>query len=129
LHRELAIPQPDVERAFFPLTKILELGIGSWSRDVMRLAVWGAGQVSFVQAEARLGEIGQIHISDSSIWRAVEQWGRALQECEAQVIAAANTPLAANNLRWVSTTHAAPGVSLAGWFMCAGRAGKRSRPG
>lgn len=54
------------------------------------LAVWVGGQVSFAQAEAILRESGQVQISDSSIWRAVEQWGGALQGIEAQAVAAAN---------------------------------------
>lgn len=107
-----------VERAFFPLNKVLGLGAGSWSPELARLAVWVGGQVSFAQAEAILREIGQMQLSDSSIWRAVEQWGGALQAQEQHAVEAANAlPSREQPQAGESKHRQRMGVSLDGWMV------------
>jgi len=60
-----------------------------WSEQVAKHAVWLSGLVGFEQAEAILGSLGQIGMSDSSVWRRVEKWGVRCQAVEtAQRVAA-----------------------------------------
>jgi bisphosphoglycerate-dependent phosphoglycerate mutase len=54
-----------------------------WSEQVAKLAVWLSGLVTFAQAEQILREVGQINMSQSSVWRRVERWGGRLQAVEA----------------------------------------------
>jgi len=75
---------------FFPLSGQLELVDGLWSADIARQAVWLSGLVPFEQAEAILQEIGQVHISRSSIWRRSQIWGAKFKELEAAERAKAN---------------------------------------
>ncbi len=83
-----------------------------------RLAVWVGGQVSFAQAETILREVGQLQISDSSIWRAVEQWGSALLEIEAQAVEAANALPSRDQPQAGESKHTQRmGFSLDGWLV------------
>lgn len=85
---------------------------------MQRLAVWVGGQVSFEQAEAILREVGQVDISDSSIWRAVRQWGSALQEAEAQAVTAANAMPSREQPQAGESKHRQRmGFSLDGWMV------------
>ena len=45
--------------------------------------MWLSGLVTFAQAEQILHEVGQINMSQSSVWRRVERWGGRLQGVEA----------------------------------------------
>jgi hypothetical protein len=54
-----------------------------WSEQVAKQAVWLSGLVTFEVAEEILQRIGQMAISDSSIWRRVSVWGTRGQAVEA----------------------------------------------
>lgn len=49
---------------------------------MVKQAVWLSGMVSYETVHEILAEIGQIHISTSSIWRQVRDWGKRFQELE-----------------------------------------------
>ncbi len=115
---EVGTGAPSVEPGFFPLNKVLGITSGSWSTELLRLAVWVGGQVSFEQAEAVLREVGQISISDTSIWRAVKQWGSAMQEAEAQAVEAANAMPSREQPQTRESKHTQRmGFSLDGWMV------------
>lgn len=46
---------------------------------MVKLAVWLSGIVDFERAEEILDKVGQISVSDSSIWRQVQTWGEAFR--------------------------------------------------
>ena len=74
-------------RGFFPLDEQLRLWEGRWSEGVLKEAVWLAGLVSYKDAEGILREVGQIHMSQSTIWRKVQRYGGKMewiQEREAE---------------------------------------------
>jgi hypothetical protein len=59
---------------------------------VLRELVWVNGRVdSFAAAEETLGRIGQLSISDSSVWRRVERWGTIIKQQEETRREKANT--------------------------------------
>ena len=60
----------------------MELKGTHWSEGVAKLAVWLSGLIDFEQAAEVLERVGQIVISDSSIWRQVQKWGEKFQELE-----------------------------------------------
>jgi len=63
----------------FPLDQQLELWVKHWSPELNKQLVWLSGiSPSFEKAEEILARIGQISVSDSSIWRQVEKWGEQL---------------------------------------------------
>ena len=68
---------------FFPLDQQLELWDRHWSEQLAKHAVWLSGLVEFEEAESILEKIGQIVISDSSVWRRVETWGERGKAAEA----------------------------------------------
>lgn len=47
-----------------------------WSEGLAKDAVWLSGIVDFEKAEEALQRIGQVGISDSSIWRRAQEWGK-----------------------------------------------------
>ena len=53
-----------------------------WSEQVAKQAVWLSGLVTFGEAAQILREVGQIDISQSSVWRRVAKWGRRFQALE-----------------------------------------------
>jgi hypothetical protein len=55
-----------------------------WSEQVAKQAVWLSGLVTFGKAAEIMQTIGQIDISQSSIWRRVEHWGTRMQAVEAR---------------------------------------------
>lgn len=68
---------------FSPLDQQLELWEKHWSEGLAKEAVWLSGLVdSYEQAEAVMSRIGHIFMSDSTIWRRVEQWGARFKELE-----------------------------------------------
>ena len=80
--------------------------------------MWVGGQVSFAQAEAILRDIGQIDLSDSSVWRAVERWGSALQAQESQAVDAANAVPSREQPQAGESKHTQRrGFSLDGWMV------------
>jgi len=107
-----------VTRAFFPLDEEIGLSDGGWSEGTARLAVWLSGQVCFEQASQILREVGQIHISDSSIWRRVEQWGDRLLAHEARECAQANAIPSRDEPQPGEARHEQRmGVSVDGWMV------------
>jgi hypothetical protein len=48
------------------------------------LAVWLSGQATFGEASEILAEVGQIHVSTSTVWRQAQRWGEALKAREQQ---------------------------------------------
>ena len=75
---------PTVEWAFSPLDSQLQLWGVRWSEGVIRLVVWLSGQATFGEASEILAEVGQIHVSTSTVWREAQQWGEALKALEQQ---------------------------------------------
>lgn len=71
-----------VRAVFFPLDEQLKLWAKNWSEGVVKQAVWLSGMVSYETVHEILAEIGQIHISTSSIWRQAQDWGKRFQGLE-----------------------------------------------
>jgi hypothetical protein len=71
------------EQVFFPLDDQLRVWDKHWSEQVAQYAVWLSGLMEFEEAERVLNRIGQIPISDTSIWRRAEMWGKRFQAEEA----------------------------------------------
>lgn len=63
---------------FFPLDKAWGLDASLYSPELKRQMVWLSGLLPYAQAEAVMQRIGKRTISDSSLWRAVEQQGERL---------------------------------------------------
>jgi hypothetical protein len=77
-----------VASAFSPLDRQLQVPDKHWSEQVSKLAVWLSGLVPYEQAEQILARVGQITMSDSSLWRRVQRWGeacRTLEQAECQL--------------------------------------------
>jgi hypothetical protein len=72
-----------VALVFFPLDEQLELWDRNWSEGLAKEAVWLSGVVdSFEEAETIFRRIGQVSMSDSTIWRQVEKWGEGFRQLE-----------------------------------------------
>ncbi len=85
----------------FPLDEQLKLVEKHWSEGLAKDAVWLSGIMDFEEAEEVLQRIGQVSISDSSIWRRAQEWGRRFREIvEAERIRANTLPEA-----WWETLH------------------------
>jgi hypothetical protein len=69
--------------AFFPLDQQLEVWETHWSEQVAKQAVWLSGLTDFDTAADLLDQIGQIAMSDSSVWRRVKRWGERGKRVEA----------------------------------------------
>lgn len=67
---------------FFPLDRQLRLNNPNWSEGVAKLAVKYSAQMSYGEAVEALREIGQIAISETSVWRLTQEWGEALKQIE-----------------------------------------------
>ena len=67
---------------FFPLDEQLGLLTKNWSEGVVKQAVWLSGMAPYAKVQEILAEVGQIHISTSSIWRQAQDWGEKFQELE-----------------------------------------------
>jgi hypothetical protein len=76
-------------RGFFPLDKQLALWEQHWSERVAKHATQLGAVVDFETAEEIMQGLGQIAISDSSIWRRVAKWGAKFQAREAMQAAQA----------------------------------------
>ena len=72
-----------VEQVFFPLDDQLQVWDKHWSEQVAKYAVWLSGLMEFEEAKRVLNRIGQIPISDTSVWRRAEKWGKRFQAEEA----------------------------------------------
>jgi hypothetical protein len=72
-----------------------------WSERVAQYTVWLSGLMEFEEAARVLNQIGQIPISDTSVWRRAQKWGQRFQaEATAQ--------------RAIATAAPARGVPVAG---------------
>jgi len=70
-------------RSFSPLDQQLELRDKHYSEGVLREMVWVSGVVgSYEKAEATLKRVGHLSISDSNVWRRVQEWGEKFKEVE-----------------------------------------------
>ncbi len=76
---------------FFPLDEQLQLWDQHWSEQVAKQAVRLSGLMKFEDAETVLRELGQIVMSDTSVWRRVQVWGERAQALEAAQRAEATT--------------------------------------
>jgi len=63
----------------FPLDEQLQVWDKHWSERVAKYAVWLSGLMEFEEAERVLNQIGQIPISDTSVWRRAARWGQRFQ--------------------------------------------------
>jgi hypothetical protein len=80
-----------VELGFSPLDRQLELWEKNWSEGLAKEAVWLSGALaSFELAEEAFSRVGQVSMSDSTIWRRVEKWGEKFRELEREAQEAAN---------------------------------------
>ena len=71
------------EAGFFPLDQQLGLGEGAWSEGVEREAVYLSGALSSFELAAEiLKRLGQIHISEPSVWRRSQEAGREFRRVE-----------------------------------------------
>jgi hypothetical protein len=68
-----------VKAVFFPLDEQLGL-IERWSRGLVKQVVWLSGLVVFERVEEILDQVGQIAISDSSVWRRAQEGGKRLRQ-------------------------------------------------
>ena len=67
----------------FPLDHQLGLWDKHWSPELSKQLVWLSGVSPSFEKAAEIGErIGQLSVSDSSIWRQVEKWGEQLAAVE-----------------------------------------------
>jgi len=73
---------PTVKRAFSPLDDQLQCWEAHWSAGVARLVVGLSGQATFGETSDILAEVGQIHVSTSTVWRQAQRWGEALKALE-----------------------------------------------
>jgi hypothetical protein len=68
-----------VGSGFFPLDRELALGDKHWSEGVARRAVWLSGLLSsFEKGVEVLLKVGQVNLSDTTIWRLTERWGKQM---------------------------------------------------
>ena len=68
-----------VEAAFFPLDEQLRLRAKHWSEGLLKEMVWLSGLETYAKAEEILARIGQVTLSDSSVWREAQRWGTGFQ--------------------------------------------------
>jgi hypothetical protein len=78
-------------RVFFPLDKQLRLRDKHWSEGGAQAAVKYSAKMSFAEAAEALGELAQIDISTSSLWRLTQKWGEALKQIEEKEADQANS--------------------------------------
>lgn len=89
-----------------------------WSEQVVRLAIWLGGQVSFEQAAEIMSAVGQIDISASSIWRKTQAWGDQLLDHETEQCVRANAlPSRAEPERGEVKHRQRMGLSVDGWLV------------
>lgn len=84
------MPVRIVTKGFFPLDKQLGVKDKHWSEGVVKQAVWLSGMLPFADAAEVLSEVGQVSISESSVWRLTQAWGKRLVDLETKEQEAAN---------------------------------------
>jgi len=109
------MPARTVAKAFFPLDKQLGVADKHWSEGVARQAVWLSGMVAYGEAAEILEAIGQVSISESSVWRLTQKWGGRLVAVEAQESQRANASPDGKDIPTRETRHEQrKGVSMDG---------------
>lgn len=74
-----------MEAVFSPLDEQLRLRAKHWSEGLLKNMVWLSGLGTYAKAEEILARIGQVTLSDSSVWRQAQRWGAVFQaEVEAE---------------------------------------------
>jgi hypothetical protein len=68
-----------VRRVFFPLDEQLGVRGGHCSEQVAQQAGWLYGHTSGAVAAEALKRLAQVELSETGLWRWVEQWGQPLQ--------------------------------------------------
>jgi hypothetical protein len=98
------------KKVFSPLDQQLRLWDKNWSEGLVRQAVWLSGVVtSFQEAAEVLEQVGQVAMSDSSIWRRVERWGERFKaRADKERMEASLLPLGHS----VGAVRAAPGGQM-----------------
>jgi hypothetical protein len=69
---------PSCGHSFFPLDEAWELDGSVYGAELKRNMVWLCGLLSFAQAAEVMRRIGKRQVSDSSLWRMVQQAGQRL---------------------------------------------------
>lgn len=64
---------------FFPLDEQLRLRGKHWSEGLLKELVWLSGIATYGEVEEIVARVGQVSISDSSVWRQVQRWGKGYQ--------------------------------------------------
>jgi hypothetical protein len=62
----------------------LKLRDKHWSEGVAEQAVKYCAKLSTAESTEALQELGQIEISENSVWRLTQEWGEALKKVEAK---------------------------------------------
>jgi hypothetical protein len=82
------------------------------------LVVWLSGQVDYSLAEEVLREVGELRLSDTSIWRRAKRWGEKIKALEAVRIAGAmGVPQQEGVVRGESKTAQRIGVAMDGMMV------------
>lgn len=71
----------------------------NWSEGVAKRVVKYSGKLSFEETAETLKDLAQIEISDSSVWRLTQRWGKVLQQVEAREDEQANGVISATEER------------------------------
>jgi hypothetical protein len=109
------MPVPSVTKVFFPLDEILGIRDKRWSEGVAKRAVWLSGLVAYEKAATIMQEIGQVEISDSSVWRLTQKWGEKIQVLEAEEQKQAHRlPVAGEDVQLESRSMGRLGLSMDG---------------
>jgi len=66
------------QAGFFLLDERLHVRDAHWGEGVARLVVWLSGQATFGEASEILAEVGQIHVSTSTVWRQTQRFSRTI---------------------------------------------------
>jgi hypothetical protein len=104
-----------VSRVFFPLDEQLRVRDTHWSEVIAQQAVWLYGQVEDDLAEQILQNIGELPISDTSIWRRAQKWGEKIRVVEdARAKAAVGLPQRGQVIRGAVPHERAMGVAMDG---------------
>ena len=87
-----------------------------YSEGVLKEIVWVSGVVgSYEKGEAMLKRVGHLSISDSNVWRRVQEWGKKFKEAEDSGRERANALPGLNDMcRGVNETDERMGVSMDG---------------
>lgn len=94
----------------------MKLTDSQWSVALCRQMVWLAGASdSYQRAEETLWRIGGVSISDSSVWRQVQRWGKRFADVAKAEVAASQEEVTATEMKQQARpTAAAKGVAMDG---------------